>query len=127
MVNNKLDNNKLNNMLDNDLFNPIGKYTKSLRMFYITIVLSFLLFIATSLFENAFNSIMSIASFLTWHNLLEFLSILISLGIFLAAYYTYEQTKNLRMMLIGVVFLTMGFIDAFHTLSYKGMPDFYSK
>lgn len=125
MVNNKLDNNKLNNMLDNDLFNPIGKYTKSLRMFYITIVLSFLLFIATSLFENAFNSIMSIASFLTWHNLLEFLSILISLGIFLAAYYTYEQTKNLRMMLIGVVFLTMGFIDAFHTLSYKGMPDFF--
>ena len=94
-------------------------------MFYITIVLLFLLFIATSLFEDVFNTIMPVASFLTWHNLLEFLSILVSLGIFLAAYYTYEQTGSLRMMLIGVIFMTMGFIDTFHTLSYKGMPSFF--
>ncbi len=112
-------------MLHSNLFAMIEKKTTGMRMLYITIASSFLLFIAASLFENVFNSIMSIASFLTWHNLLEFLSILVSLGIFLVAYYTYEQTENVRMMLIGVVFLTMGFIDAFHTLSYKGMPDFF--
>jgi len=61
---------------------------------------------------------------LAWHNILEFTSVLISFTVFAVSYYTYEQTGNLRSVFLGSVFLAVGMVDAFHTLSYKGMPAF---
>jgi len=67
---------------------------------------------------------MTVESFLAWHNILEFTSVLISFTVFAVSYYTYEQTGNLRSVFLGSVFLAVGMVDAFHTLSYKGMPAF---
>ncbi|NLW26580.1 MASE3 domain-containing protein, partial [Acetivibrio saccincola] len=76
------------------------------------------------LFEEEFERIMSIANYLTWHYLFEFISILVSFSVFVVSYYTYDQTRNLRTVFLGSVFFTIGMIDMFHTLSFKGMPDF---
>ncbi|PQQ67025.1 MASE3 domain-containing protein [Acetivibrio saccincola] len=77
------------------------------------------------LFEEEFERIMSIANYLTWHYLFEFISILVSFSVFVVSYYTYDQTRNLRTVFLGSVFFTIGMIDMFHTLSFKGMPDFF--
>lgn len=77
------------------------------------------------LFVEEFEQIMSMANYLTWHYLFEFISIVVSFSVFVVSYYTYDQTRNLRTVFLGSVFFTIGMIDMFHTLSYKGMPDFF--
>ena len=74
--------------------------------------------------KEQFSAVMTVESFLAWHNILEFTSGLISFTVFAVSYYTYEQTGNLRSVFLGSVFLAVGMVDAFHTLSYKGMPAF---
>lgn len=67
---------------------------------------------------------MSVSAYLTWHNILEFISILVSFCVFILPYYAYKQNHRLRGILIANVFFIMGILDAFHTLSFKGMPNF---
>lgn len=68
---------------------------------------------------------MSVATYLTWHNLFELSGIVACIAIFLVSYYTYDQTKRLRAILVGTMMLTVGILDMFHMLSYKGMPAFF--
>lgn len=95
---------------------------------YIILVISciavYSIFGLVYLLEDWFAEVMSVASYLTWHNVFEFTSVLISLAVFVVSYYTYEQTRNLRSAYLGSVFLVIGMLDAFHTLSFKGMPAF---
>ncbi len=88
-------------------------------------VISLALFVITALFNNFFTQIMSIATYLTWHNLFEFLSIFASFSIFILTYYIYDQSGSLRIMMLACSFFVMGFLDTFHTLSFKGMADFF--
>lgn len=90
----------------------------------ITGVAAYALLEMVGFFEREFEQIMSIANYLTWHYLFEFISILVSFSVFVVSYYTYDQTRNLRTVFLGSVFFTIGMIDMFHTLSFKGMPDF---
>ncbi|MCX8129219.1 MAG: SpoIIE family protein phosphatase [Clostridia bacterium] len=95
-------------------------------IFLASIILSALaVFLAAYFLEHEFSQVMSVASYLTWHNLFEFISILVSFSIFAVSYYTYEQTRRLRSIFIGNILLLTGMLDAFHTLSFKGMPDFF--
>ena len=91
----------------------------------ITGVAAYALLEMVGFFEREFEQIMSIANYLTWHYLFEFISILVSFSVFVVSYYTYDQTRNLRTVFLGSVFFTIGMIDMFHTLSFKGMPDFF--
>ncbi|MDQ2086283.1 MASE3 domain-containing protein [Herbivorax sp. ANBcel31] len=91
----------------------------------ITGLAAFSLFEIVGLFEEEFEQIMSIANYLTWHYLFEFISILVSFSVFVVSYYTYDQTRNLRTVFLGSVFFTIAMVDMFHTLSFKGMPDFF--
>lgn len=88
-------------------------------------IASLLLFICTVRYNNTFIHIMSVTTYLTWHSLFEFLSILAAYSIFIVSYYTYDESSNLRMMLFGCVFLAMGTLDTFHFMSYKGMATFF--
>ena len=88
------------------------------------IVSSLLLFITSAYYNDVFTEIMSVATYLTWHNLFEFLSIIASFSIFIVTYYIYEESGNLRMIILACSFFIMAFIDTFHTLSFKGMADF---
>ncbi|HOM01808.1 MAG TPA: MASE3 domain-containing protein [Acetivibrio sp.] len=100
-----------------------SKYKEYVLLVIIAAIASIIFGIAYLLKEK-FGTIMSVESFLAWHNVLEFTSVLISFTVFVVSYYTYEQTGNLRSAFLGSVFLGVGMLDAFHTLSYKGMPSF---
>jgi sigma-B regulation protein RsbU (phosphoserine phosphatase) len=90
-----------------------------------TVLFSVVLYRFAYLFQQDFNKIMAVATYLTWHNLFEFSSILVSFAVFVVSYFTFEQTQNLNSLFLGSIFLTVGMIDAFHTLSFMGMPDFF--
>lgn len=94
------------------------------EVLFITAI-SVVLFIITALYNNFFTQIMSVATYLTWHNLFEFLSIFASFSIFIVTYYIYDQSGNLRIIMLACSFVVMGFLDTFHTLSFKGMADFF--
>ncbi len=68
---------------------------------------------------------MSVATYLAWHNLFELSGVVACIAIFLISYYTYDQKKNLRVILLGTFMLLTGILDVFHMLSYKGMPAFF--
>lgn len=98
---------------------------KQYKSLFVVFAISALLFIFAALNNDLFNRIMSVATYLTWHNIMEFSSILISFSIFIVTYYIYEESRNLQAIILGCSFLAMGALDAFHTLSYKGMADFF--
>jgi len=98
---------------------------KRFDLIMIVFVFSLLLFVCTAYFNDIFEKIMSVATYLTWHNLFEFASILAAFSIFIVTFYIYEESGSLRMIILGCAFLTMGALDLFHTLSYKGMVDFF--
>jgi len=91
----------------------------------IIFVLSLLLFACAARYNAIFVQLMSVTTFLTWHSIFEFLSILAAFSIFIVSYYTYEESANVRMILLGCAFLAMGTLDTFHFFSYKGMANFF--
>lgn len=80
---------------------------------------------SSSLLQPCFKVFINIAPYLTWHNMFEFIAILVSFAIFVVRYFTYDQTRLLRALFLGNVFLSTGIIEAFHTLSFSGMPVFF--
>lgn len=95
---------------------------------YIILVAVFLILtlglITAPLFRGMLTNMLNVTSYTVWHNIFELSSIVISVCIFCVAYYSYEQNQNFRNLFWGSILLLMGFIGFFHTLSYKGMPDF---
>lgn len=103
------------------LFQKIKNYDKLLVIF----ILSVIIYIVAALNNNSFLNIMPLKDYLTWHTILEFASILVSLSIFTVTYFIYEESSNFQMIVFGCVFLLMGLLDFFHTFSFKGMPHFF--
>ena len=94
------------------------------------IMLSIIIFVvvvslAAYYFHDAFASLMSLASYLAWHNIFESISIMVCFSVFIVSYYTFNQTGRLRTIIVGCLLLTVGSVDLFHTLSFKGMPAFF--
>ncbi len=75
-------------------------------------------------FQGALIKITTTTSYNVWHNVFEFSSIIIAICIFCVSYYSFEQTRNSRYLFLGGMLLLMAFIDFFHAMSFKGMPDF---
>ncbi len=75
-------------------------------------------------FQDVLIKIITITSYNVWHNVFEFSSIIIAICIFCVSYYSFEQTRNSRYLFLGGMLLSMAFIDFFHAMSFKGMPDF---
>lgn len=92
---------------------------------FLTLIGSYLLYTFAYQFEGKFDAFMSIASYITWHNMFEFSAILVSFAVFMVSYYTFNQTLNFRSLVLGNIFLIIGMIDSFHTLTFKGMPEFF--
>lgn len=91
----------------------------------LTLVFSVLLYIIAAQNNNTFINLISTTDYLTWHVIFEFASILVSFSIFAVTFFVYEESGNLSMIILGCAFLAMGFLDAFHTFSYQGMPEFF--
>lgn len=76
------------------------------------------------IFRNSLFQLLNITSYIVWHNIFEFSSIIIAICIFCVSYYSFDQKQNFRYLFLGSMLLLMGFIDFFHVMSYKGMPVF---
>lgn len=83
-----------------------------------------LLLAAAPLFQGGLDRVLAAVSYIVWHNVFEFSSIIIAICIFCVSYYSFEQNRNFRYLFLGSMLLLMAFIDFFHTMSYKGMPEF---
>jgi signal transduction histidine kinase/DNA-binding response OmpR family regulator len=66
---------------------------------------------------------MDVVSYLVFHNISEFFSIMVSFSIFGIGWYGYEHSQNRHNLFLGTIFLAIGLLDFFHTLGYAGMPD----
>lgn len=88
-------------------------------------VFSIIIYIVAAIYNDAFLKLLTVTSYLTWHTIFEFASILVSFSIFTVTYFIYEESRNFKMIVFGCVFLLMGWLDFFHTFSYKGMPGFF--
>ena len=71
--------------------------------------------------------IINTGEFLTIHIVLEFFSILMAFMIFTITYYTYNKNHRFRLLIFSSTFLITGFIDFVHTMSYNGMPYFFTE
>ena len=102
-----------------------SKRFKVYERIFFTVVISILLYLIAAQYNNLFIDLVSVADYLTWHIIFEFASILVSFSIFTVTFFVYEESASLNMILLGCAFLTMGLLDAFHTFSFQGMPDFF--
>lgn len=83
------------------------------------------LFLSTApLLHGSLSKLLNVVPYIVWHNIFEFSSIIIAICIFCVSYYSFEQKQNFRYLFLGSMLLLMGFIDFFHTMSFRGMPDF---
>lgn len=110
-------------MRSKSLLKNIHEFRQLLWLFLVAAV-STVLLENLYLFGPYFSRVMGVAEYLSWHTIFEFVSILVSFCVFILPYYTYRQNHRLRGILIANVFLVTGFIDTWHTLSFKGMPHF---
>lgn len=68
----------------------------------------------------------SAAQYLPIHTLLEMVSILVSGMVFVAGWRLRDSPDSGYLPLLGGAFLAVALIDGMHTLSYVGMPDFFT-
>jgi sigma-B regulation protein RsbU (phosphoserine phosphatase) len=88
--------------------------------------LSLAVFIALGMIGPLMRTTIVDAYYLGLHTFFEFLSILFSFSIFTLVFYTCSENPNTRSTILALTFLTISFVDIFHTLSYKGMPVFFT-
>ena len=111
-------------MRSKSVLSRINKY-KQLVWLIAFAVVSAVLFENLYLLEPIFSRSVNISQYLSWHTIFEFISVLVSLCVFILPYYAYRQNRRLRGIMVANIFLTTGIIDIFHTLSFKGMPAFF--
>ena len=63
-------------------------------------------------------------NYLLFHSLAEIFSVCIAFTIFLLTWNSKHLLKNNFLIMIGIAYLFIGFLDLLHTLSYKGMNIF---
>ncbi|MCR3956008.1 MAG: SpoIIE family protein phosphatase [Gudongella sp.] len=107
--------------IHNQYFEELKLYNR-ITLFFL---LSIFLYIIAGIYNDVFMRLVSITSYLTWHMIFEFASVLVSFSIFTVTYFVYKESRKLSMIILGCAFLLMGTLDAFHTFSFKGMSDFF--
>ncbi|MDD5473013.1 MAG: MASE3 domain-containing protein [Candidatus Methanoperedens sp.] len=110
-------------------YNYIGDMLRRFRMspravLALVFLLSLSLFLVVELLQQTLYRRFDAATYLVFHNIAEFFSIIVSLSIFSVGWYTYSQSKNKHSLFLSCSFLAIGLIDFMHTLSFPGMPDF---
>lgn len=108
-------------IVKSNLLAHVKRYDKMILIFLLSVVL----YVIAALYNDTFMNLMSVSNYLTWHIIFEFSSIMVSFSIFTVAYFVYEESGSLRIIMLGCAFLAMGILDSFHTLSFKGMADIF--
>jgi len=63
-------------------------------------------------------------SYLLFHSLAEVFSVVVAFSVFVIAWNSRRFIQNGYLILVGVAYLFLGFLDLLHTLAYQGMPVF---
>ncbi|MBP1909409.1 MASE3 domain-containing protein [Methanolobus bombayensis] len=66
----------------------------------------------------------SLESYLLFHSIVELVSIIVIVAVFLITWNSKKYLKNSYLLFIGISFFFVAWIDFLHTLSYKGMGIF---
>ena len=90
----------------------------------VSIIASSLPFLMVMLFPDQLHFVMDSASYLLFHNIAEFFSIMVSLSIFSVGWYTYNQSKDRHALFLSAAFLSIGLMDFMHTMASAAMPAF---
>ncbi|OCA88070.1 hypothetical protein A8F94_09635 [Bacillus sp. FJAT-27225] len=78
-------------------------------------------------FHPQLSEIYDPVNYVSFHTVLEFFSIAVSMTIFLYCWKTYEKSKSMAALWLMFTFYTVGLVDLFHTLTFKGMPFFITE
>lgn len=62
--------------------------------------------------------------FLPMHTVMEFVAIAVAFLVFATVWHTPTKLTSGSLLMLGMSLFAAGWLDVFHTLSYKGMPDF---
>ena len=76
------------------------------------------------IFAAQFYFVADVPSYLVFHNVAEFFSVIVSLSIFGIAWNSHELSANRHTLFLGSIFLAIGLLDFMHALGYSGMPAF---
>lgn len=87
-------------------------------------ILFFLPFVLVRILPHSLDQVMDKSSYIVFHNVAEFFSIMVSLCVFSVGWFTYEQSRDQRALFLGTAFLAVGLIDFMHTMSNATMPAF---
>ena len=98
--------------------------SRALRNLTVVFLLALLPFLAVMLFPTQLDRVMEPGSYLVFHNVAEFFSIMVSLSVFGVGWFTYEQSKDRHALFLGAAFLAVGLIDFMHAQSSAAMPAF---
>ena len=88
-----------------------------------TFILSALPFVAVQIFPSL-QFVIAPTSYLLFHNVAEFFSIMVSLSMFGMGWYAYDQSKDRHALFLSTAFLGIGLMDFMHTLANAAMPPF---
>lgn len=102
----------------------IRDYSKS-SLFTLTIILTFI-FITAFLWPE-YQPFHTHEPYLALHMGMESFAIVIAFLVFAIGWNTFKNDKPINFILLSVVFFSAGLIDFFHTISYPGMPIFFTE
>ncbi|MCX7771816.1 MAG: hypothetical protein N2376_01720, partial [Clostridia bacterium] len=102
--------------LRKSFISPKGRFFQVFIIFVISLMLNILVDINASVVHVS--GIFSYNNL--WHHILVFLSVVISLSVFIVSFYTYPQIRNFRLLITGITFLTVGLLDWLHVLEFTG-------
>lgn len=100
-----------------------GKANRNLFMFFL---LTVGLLAVSTIRSDIFYRVFAEHIYIVLHTLLEFTGIIVCFSVSGVAWYSWKQGGRRRDMLISATFLAVGMFDMAHTLSYFGMPDFFT-
>lgn len=96
--------------------------TPMLKLAMVITALAVLLAIANTVLP--YPSLAKIPGHLSYHLILELISIIIAVLIFVVGWHAYERKLSGDIFLLACAFFAVAVLDLSHTLSFPGMPDF---
>jgi PAS domain S-box-containing protein len=82
--------------------------------------------ILVGLFPSQLDTVIEKSTYLVFHNVAEFFSIMVSLSVFSVGWCTFEQSRDRHALFLGSAFLAVALLDFMHTMSNAAMPAFIS-
>ncbi|RJQ23274.1 MAG: hypothetical protein C4560_00970 [Nitrospiraceae bacterium] len=103
---------------------PLFQRGANQRILTAVFLLSALPVLAVVMFPSQFDRVIPAESYVVFHNIAEFFSIMVSFSIFGIGWYTYERSGNRHALFLSTAFLSIGLLDFMHTMSNAAMPAF---